>query len=72
MGLQSENADHGLVVVANVGALRGMHPLGNPPEAEQTDHMVDTQAAGMPQDGGDRLSKGRVRGGGEPIRRHGG
>ena len=68
MGLQSENADHGLVVVANIGALRRMHPFGNPPQAKQTDHVIDTQAARMPQDRGDGFPEWRVRGSGEAIR----
>src|SRR5829696_10155683 len=68
MGFQSENAHHGFVVVANIGALRRMHSPGDPPEAEQTDDMIDTQAPGMAQDRGDRLAEGRVRGRSEPIR----
>src|SRR5215211_8777674 len=68
MGLERENADHGLVVVAYVSALRGSHACGNPPQSEESDHMINAQAAGMPQDRRHGVSEGRVRGSGEAIR----
>src|SRR5215211_3493335 len=49
VGLQCQDADHGLVVVTNVCALCGMNTLGNPPQPKQADHMINTQAAGMAQ-----------------------
>ena len=39
VGLEQGDADHGLVVVADVGALVRPHALGNPPQAKQPDDI---------------------------------
>src|SRR4029450_1466456 len=39
MGLQRENADHGLMVVTNIAALSRMRTPGNPPQSEQANDM---------------------------------
>ena len=49
MGLQEDDAEHGLVVVAHIGAMVGPHSLGNPPQAEQADDVVHAQRAGVTQ-----------------------
>src|SRR5437762_2061078 len=56
------------MVVSDVGALRRSHTLRDPPKPEQSNHMIDTQPSGMPQDRGNHLSERRVSGSGEPIR----
>ncbi len=50
-----ERADRGLVVVAHVRApFRGL-PGRNPPQAHEAHHVIDAQAAAMPQRGGEQL-----------------
>ena len=51
--LQREDADHCLVVVADVGADRGAATLRDPPQPEQADDVVHAQAADAAQRGRD-------------------
>src|SRR5829696_10319558 len=67
MSLERQDADHGLVVVANVGAFGGARTARDPPESEQPDDMVDTDAAGVPKDGGDHVAEGTISGLGQPV-----
>ena len=46
-GLQHQDADERLVVVADVGTLDRTHAVGDPPEPEEADDVVDAQAAGV-------------------------
>ena len=50
VSLQQDDAEHGLVVVAHVGAVVRTHALGDPPQAEQADDVVHAQCAGVTQD----------------------
>ncbi len=67
LGLQHEDADERLVVVAHVGAFAGRVSLGDPPEAEQADDVVDADAAGVLQDGAEHVAVGRVAELGETV-----
>ena len=51
---QCDDPDHRLVVVAHVDALGRRRSLGNPPQAEHADDVVDPNPAGVPQDGRDQ------------------
>lgn len=50
-GLQHQDGEHGLGVVADVGALRRRLALRDPPEAEQAHDVVDAQRAGVAEEG---------------------
>ena len=67
LGLQHEDADERLVVVAHVGAFAGRVPFGDPPEAEQADDVVDADATGVLQDGAEHVAVGRVAELGETV-----
>src|SRR5664280_1756152 len=54
--LEHQDADQGLVVVADVGALTGGQALRNPPQPEEADDMVDPDAASMAQDSAQHVS----------------
>ena len=47
--LQEDDAEHGLMVVAHVGAAIGPHALGDPPQAEQADDVVHAQRTSVTQ-----------------------
>ena len=49
--LQREDPDHRLVVVGDVGAVGRPVPLGDPPQPEQAQHVVDPQRTGVPHQG---------------------
>src|SRR5665647_2577351 len=49
MGLEHEDADQRLMVIADVRALTGNVAVRNPPQPEEPDHMVDPDATGMTQ-----------------------
>ncbi len=66
--LASQHADHGPVVILHVGALVRTHPGRHPPEPEQAHHVVDAQAAGVPQGRVDQIGQRRVPPGGQPLR----
>ena len=66
--LAGQHADHGPVVVPHVGALVRTHPARHPPEPEQPHHVIDPQAAGVPQRGAHQVRERRVPLGGEPLR----
>ena len=46
-GLDGQYAEHRLVVVHHVGAIAGAKSLRNPPQAEQSQHVIDTHRARM-------------------------
>ena len=50
----------------------GTRALGDPPQPEQPDHVVDPDAARVPKDGAHHLAVGRVRLVGQPVRAPGG
>ena len=72
MGLEQGDADHGLVVVADVGALVRPHAPGDPPQAEQPDDVVHAQRTGVAQHRAHHVAQRRVGGlrqvGGAPRR----
>ena len=47
--LECQDAEQGVVVVADVGASRGTHAVGNPPQPEEPEDVVDAEATGVPQ-----------------------
>ena len=55
--LQRHDPDHRVVVVAHVGALRGRGALGDPPQPEEPDDVVDAHPAGVPQNRLNQLPK---------------
>ena len=64
VGLQRNDADHRLVVVAHVGALRGRRTLRYPPQPEQADDVVDAHPTRVPQHRGHQRTErlvGRLR-----------
>ena len=60
MRLQCHDPDHRVVVVPHVRALGGRGTLGNPPQPEQPDDVVDANPAGVPQNRLDQRSEGLV------------
>ncbi len=66
--LERQDADHGLVVVADVGPCLRPGTGGDPPQPEQPDDVVDADAARVPQDRRDHRPVRRVRGLGQPVR----
>ena len=58
--LEGEDADHRLVVVVDVGALGRVGALRHPPEPEQPDHVVDADAAGVPEHRAEQVAERRV------------
>ncbi len=68
VGLQDQDRQHGLAVVADVRALRGRGPLRDPPEPEQTHHVVDPQGARVAEHPAQQGPEGGVAGGGQHVR----
>jgi len=58
--LEHQDPEHRLVVVADVGALVGRHPLRHPPEPEEPDDVVDPHRAGVAQDRAHQVAQGGV------------
>ncbi len=55
--LQDQHADHRLVVVAHVGAGPRAQSVGNPPEPEEADDVIDAQCTRMPQQTPDEIAQ---------------
>ncbi len=66
--LEGEDADHRLVVVADVRPGRRRHAVGDPPEPEQPDDVVDADPAGMAQHGREDVAHRAIGQLGEAIR----
>ena len=70
--LEREDPDEGLVVVAHVGASRGLLVLRDPPQPEEADDVVDADAPGVGEDRAHHVAVGPVPGlreaGGVPRR----
>ncbi len=56
-GLQDQHGEHGLGVVADVGALRGRVALRHPPQAEQAHDVVDAQGPGVTEEGPEQFAE---------------
>ena len=67
VSLQREDADHRLVVVADVGARGRPGALRDPPQPEQPDHVVDPQPARVAQRRRDQPPERLVRRLGQPV-----
>ena len=47
--LECEDAEQCVVVVADIRAAGGPHTVGNPPQSEEPENVVDAEATGVPQ-----------------------
>ena len=62
LGLERQDAEHGLVVVVDIGALGGPVALRDPPQPEQTHDVVDPDAARVAEDPAQHLPPRAVAG----------
>ncbi|MPN05611.1 hypothetical protein SDC9_152862 [bioreactor metagenome] len=67
LSLQHDDADERIVVVAHIGALARRAALGDPPEPEHAEDVVDPHAARMAEGGLQHAAERAVSGIGEPV-----